>query len=70
MTKPIIQIGDEVREMTTSEIAQYEIDKAEEQAQIEALETKATAKKLVLAKLGLSEEELDSLLFKIYERQI
>jgi hypothetical protein len=28
MTKPLIQIGDEVREMTDEEFAQYEADNA------------------------------------------
>jgi hypothetical protein len=36
MTKPIIQIGTEVREMTDAEFAQYEIDQAAEAARVVA----------------------------------
>ena len=68
MTKPLIQIGDEVREMTDAEFAQFEADQiadAEKASQLLAeaqlkAETKAAAQ-AKLAALGLTVEDLQSL---------
>lgn len=68
MTKPMIRIHnsatDEVidREMTTAEFEQYELGKATQaEAQAEA-ESKAQAKAALLAKLGITEDEVKLLL--------
>ena len=62
MTKPFIQIGDEIREMTKAEHDQHKLDLAEWQAQADALAAKATARQAVLTKLKLTEAELAALL--------
>jgi hypothetical protein len=62
MTNPFIQIGNEVREMTKDELAQWKSDKAEAEAFAEALTDRQAAKDAVLAKLGLSADELAALL--------
>ena len=65
MAKPNIQIGDEVREMTDAEYAQYQLDQQEAQDQQEALEAKLAAKesaKAKLAALGLTEDEVNALI--------
>jgi hypothetical protein len=51
-----------VRDMTESELAQLEIDKAEAEAQAAALAAKATARQALLEKLGITEEEAQLLL--------
>lgn len=62
MTRPNIQIGDEVREMNDAEFAIYEAQQ-EENRQIElAREEKAKARAAVLKKLKLTEEEIAALL--------
>jgi hypothetical protein len=68
MTNPIIKIvnaesGEEIeREMNAEELAQLEADllsvKAEEEAKLKAIETK----KVLLQKLGITEEEAKLLL--------
>ena len=68
MTKPTIKIhnvetGEVIeREMTAAEIAQLEADKAEAEAIKIAEATKAAEKTAVLAKLGLTAEEVAALL--------
>jgi hypothetical protein len=62
MTKPLTQIGDEVREMTDDEHAQHLLDQAAAQAQAAAEASKAAAKKAVLDKLGLTANEAAALL--------
>jgi hypothetical protein len=57
-----IQIDDLVRQATADEAAQIEAREAEAQAQAEAAEAKAAARKVVLLKLGLSDEEAAALL--------
>lgn len=57
-----IQIGDEVRDMTDTELAQVATDQAEAEAQAAALVAKATARQAVLTKLKLTEAELAALL--------
>jgi hypothetical protein len=64
MSKPLIQIGDEVREMTDAEYAQWEIDNAAHAAQAAAVEAQAVARASALAKLsalGLTDDEISAL---------
>lgn len=64
MSKPLIQIGDEVREMTDVEFAQWEADAATHTAQVAAAETEAKARSSALAKLadlGLTKAEISAL---------
>ena len=62
MTRPNIQVGDEVREMNDAEFAVYEA-RQEEHARVQAeLEAKKVARAAVLKKLKLSEEEVALLL--------
>ena len=66
MTKPNIQIGNEVREMTDAEFAQWQTDNAEaealRQAQADVAEAKVVARQAVLDKLGLTADEAAALL--------
>jgi hypothetical protein len=62
MTKPLIQIGDEIREMTEEEHAQHLLDLAEWQAQADAIVTKAAAREALLNRLGMTAEEARLLL--------
>jgi hypothetical protein len=57
MTKPTIQIGDEVREMTDAENDQYNLDLAEFEAQAKADKAKAKARQIVLDRLGITAAE-------------
>ena len=62
MTKPLIQIDDEVREMTTEELAQYQAG-LDAQVAIEAeQQVKAAAKAALLERLGITAEEATLLL--------
>lgn len=57
MTRPLIQIDDEVREMNDDEFAQYQlIVEAEEARQAEEA-AKETAKVALLDRLGITAEE-------------
>jgi hypothetical protein len=60
--KPVIQIGDEIREMNEAELAQYEIDKAHTADQAADQAAKAAARQAVLDKLGLTANEAAALL--------
>jgi len=62
MTKPLVQIGDEQREMTEAEYAQWQADKTEAEANEEAQAEKAVARQAVLDKLGLTKDEAAALL--------
>jgi len=62
MTKPLIQIGNEIREMTDDEHAQHKLDLAEWKAQADAQAAKAAARQAVLDKLGLTADEAAALL--------
>jgi hypothetical protein len=68
MTKPIVKdvdaaTGIEVeREMTDQEFTQYQKDHAAYEAKIEAEQNKENAKSAVLAKLGLTADEVAALL--------
>ena len=60
--RPIVQIGDEVREMNDAEFAQYEIDQAANKAAAQAQADKATAKQALLDRLGITADEAALLL--------
>lgn len=60
-TKPIIQIGDEVREMTDAEYAQYKIDEQWADELKADIAAKAAARATALAKLGLTADEAAAL---------
>ena len=68
MTKPQIKIvnvetGEEiVRDATTQEIAQIKLDASATEAIKIELEAKATEKAALLARLGLTEDELKTIL--------
>jgi hypothetical protein len=69
MTKPNIQIGDLVREMTDDEYAVYlseqELDRVIEEQRQADIEAKRIAKQSALAKLaalGLAQDEIEALL--------
>jgi hypothetical protein len=62
MTKPLIQIGDEVREMTDDEYAQYEKDQIDAGKAEAERKAKEQARAAVLAKLGLTADEAAALL--------
>ena len=62
MTKPQIQIGDEVREMTDAEYAQWLADANETQTRKDAETAKQVARQVVLDKLGLTADEAAALL--------
>jgi hypothetical protein len=59
---PKIQVGDEVRDMTADEIAQLEIDKAAHVQWQKEQQAKAKSKADVIAKLGLTADEVAALL--------
>jgi hypothetical protein len=61
MTKPTIQIGDEVREMTDEEFAQYEKDQAYFKAQAQVDADRQALKIATFAKLGLTADEVAAL---------
>ena len=62
MTKPLVQIGDEVREMNDAEFAQYELDQTANKAAAKAQTDKAKAKQAVLDRLGITADEAALLL--------
>lgn len=64
MTRPLIQIGDVVREMNETEFAQHEKDVAEHAANVEAVADAIKARQTALAKLealGLTPAEVAAL---------
>ena len=64
MTKPNIQIGNEVREMTDAEYAQWQTDAANAATQQQAATDAAAARQSGLAKLaglGLTDDEISAL---------
>lgn len=62
MTKPFIQIGNEIREMTKAEHDQHKLDLAEWEAQAEAQAAKAAAREALLERLGMTADEAQLLL--------
>lgn len=64
MSRPLIQIGDEVREMNDAEYAQFQLDleaQALEQAEITAKIAARTSALAKLAALGLTDAEIAAL---------
>jgi len=62
MTKPIIFDGNNDREMTETEHAQWQTDNEAHAAQAEAQIAKIAARQAVLDKLGLTADEASALL--------
>ena len=65
MSRPIIQIGDDAREMTDAEYAQWQADNESAAAAVAAADAKAAAlasARAKLAALGLSDAEVAALL--------
>lgn len=64
MTKPLIQIGEDVREMTDAEFAQWQKDAAEHAANVEAVTNAVNARATAISKLealGLTAAEIAAL---------
>lgn len=61
MTNPLIQIGDEVREMTDDEYAEYQALQNDLAEQAKAAADKAATRAAALAKLGLTADEIAAL---------
>jgi hypothetical protein len=57
MTRPLIQIDDEVREMTDEEFAQHKAILAETAAKEADAQAKSEAKAALLERLGITAEE-------------
>jgi hypothetical protein len=62
MTNPLIQIDDEVREMTDDELAVYQLSIDSENAKNAEQESRAIAKAALLERLGITAEEAALLL--------
>jgi hypothetical protein len=62
MTKPLIQIDDEVREMNDDELAQHQSMLADEIARAAQAQAKANAKAVLLERLGITADEATLLL--------
>jgi DNA-binding NarL/FixJ family response regulator len=64
MANPIIQVDNEIREMTSEELEEYTLQQSQAQAQETAANSKKEARESALAKLaalGLTEEEIAAL---------
>ena len=61
MTKPLIQIGEEIREMTKAEHDQHKLDLVEWQTQVAASIAKEATRQAALDKLGLTADEVAAL---------
>ena len=62
ITKPTVQIGDEVREMTDDEFAQYQIDTEAEAVKAALVDQRNKDKIALLERLGITAEEAALLL--------
>jgi hypothetical protein len=62
MTNPVIQIGDEAREMNDEELAQHKLDVLAKKAIVKAKQERQILKEATLAKLGLTADEAAALL--------
>ena len=62
MTKPLIQIDDEVREMTDEELAIHQISVNEENAKQAEQQARQIAKAALLERLGMTADEAALLL--------
>lgn len=60
-TRPTIQIGDDAREMTDAEYAQYQVDEQLAANFAKADLAKAAARQRALTKLGLTADEVAAL---------
>lgn len=73
MTNVLTQIGDEVRELTEEELAQYQADQIRIEKELAdkaiEIETQKTAKAALLAKLGITEEEAVLLLTPVKDNE-
>jgi D-alanyl-D-alanine carboxypeptidase len=64
MSKPLTQIGKEVREMTDAEYAQWQTDNEAHAIEAAAVETQAVARASAITKLadlGLTDDEISAL---------
>jgi hypothetical protein len=63
ITEHNVETGEIIeRDATSEELAQYELDAAEREAQLAEAEAKATAKAELLERLGITEDEAKLLL--------
>jgi hypothetical protein len=62
ITKPKVQIGEEVREMTDDEFTQYQIDTEAAAIKAAAVDQRAKDRILLLERLGITAEEASLLL--------
>jgi len=62
MSNPLIQIGNEVREMTDDERAEYDAHSTQIEAQIQSVKDRLALRAAVFAKLGLTADEAAALL--------
>ena len=60
--KPMVQDGFEYREMNKAEYDQYKIDQAEAELAVIAATKKAEEKQAIIERLGLTSDELNTLL--------
>lgn len=60
MTKPVIQIGDQTREMTDAEYDQYQIDVKQIAAEKAAQKAKEKLRIEAINKLGLTADEIEA----------
>lgn len=57
ISKPLIQINDDIREMNDDEFEQYKADRAKEAEKVAEIEAKALAKAALLERLGITADE-------------
>ena len=62
MTTPMTFDGETMREMNETELAQHDIDKAADKAEVEAKAVKQAARQAVLNRLGITADEATLLL--------
>jgi hypothetical protein len=62
MTRPLIQIDDEIREMTDEELEKHELVLAENAAKEAEMAVREQAKAALLERLGITAEEAQLLL--------
>lgn len=62
MTNPMIFDGNEQREMTVAEFAQYELDQATNATQADAFAARTAAREALLDRLGITADEAQLLL--------
>ena len=62
MSRPKVQIGDDIREMNDAEFAQYQIDVEASQAEAALATQRATDKAALLTRLGITDDEAKLLL--------